>query len=114
MGAKQIGAIEKHNLTDFKVKIIEGSRDANMHISFAPICFTPIQRFPNLTGVVGPLPARPRAPAQAGSEIISRHRLNGYLAQRVPSLSLASNFTMCSNCEVLEGMFPCRTRYPLS
>ena len=44
----------------------------------------------------------------------SRHRLNGYFAQRVPSLSLASSFTMCLNCEVLQGMFPWRTRYPLS
>ena len=41
-----------------------------------------------------------------------RHRLNGYLAQRVPSLSLAGSFRMCLNCEVLEGMFSWRTRYP--
>ena len=44
----------------------------------------------------------------------NRHRLNGYLAQRVPSLFLASCFTMCFNCEVFKGMFPWRTRYPLS
>ena len=43
-----------------------------------------------------------------------RHRLNGYLAQRVPSLFLASSFRMCLNCAVLKGMFPWRTRYPLS
>ena len=38
-----------------------------------------------------------------------RHRLNGYLAQRIPSLVLASGFRMCLNCEVLKGMFPWRT-----
>ena len=43
-----------------------------------------------------------------------RHRLNGYLAQRVPSLLLASSFRTCSNGEVLKGMFPWRTGYPLS
>ena len=36
----------------------------------------------------------------------SRHRLNGYLAQRVPTLSLASSFRICLDCEVLKGMFP--------
>ena len=34
-----------------------------------------------------------------------RHRLIGYLAQRVPSLFLASSFRMCLKCEVLKGMF---------
>ena len=43
-----------------------------------------------------------------------RHRLDEYLAQRVPSLSLAGSFRMCLNCEVLKGMFHWRTRYPLS
>ena len=43
-----------------------------------------------------------------------RHRLNGYLAQRVPSLFLAGSFRMCLNCGVLKGMFPWRTRHPLS
>ena len=43
-----------------------------------------------------------------------RHRPNGYLAQRVPSLFLANSFRMCLNCEVLKGIFPWRTRYPLS
>ena len=43
-----------------------------------------------------------------------RHRPNGHLAQQVPGLFLASRFTMCLNCEVLKGMFPWRTRYPLS
>ena len=32
-----------------------------------------------------------------------RHRLNGYLAQRVPSLSPANSFGTCSTCEVLKG-----------
>ena len=50
--------------------------------------------------------AMPRLPA--------RHRLNAYLAQRVPSLVLASSFRMCLTCEVLQGMLPWRTRYPLS
>ena len=43
-----------------------------------------------------------------------RHRLDGYLAQWVPSLSLASGSRNCLNCEVLKGMFPWRTRHPLS
>ena len=43
-----------------------------------------------------------------------RHRQNGYLAQRVPSLFLASSFRMCLNCEFLKIIFPLRTRYPLS
>ena len=34
---------------------------------------------------------------------------NGY-----PDLLLASSFRMCLDCEVLRGMFPWRTRYPLS
>ena len=42
------------------------------------------------------------------------HWLNGYLAQRVPSLFLDSSFSMCLKCEALKGMFPLRTRYPLS
>ena len=44
----------------------------------------------------------------------SRRRLNGYLAQRVPSLFLASSFRKCLNLAVLKRMFPWRTRYPLS
>ena len=40
--------------------------------------------------------------------------LNRYLTQRVPSLSLASSFTMCLDSEGLKGMFPWRTRYPSS
>ena len=43
-----------------------------------------------------------------------RHWLSGYFAQGVPSLFLASSFRMCLTCEVLKGMFPWRTRYPLS
>ena len=43
-----------------------------------------------------------------------RHRRNGYLAQRVPSPFLASRFRICLSCEVLEGMFPWRTRCQLS
>ena len=46
--------------------------------------------------------------------LLSRHRLNGYLAQRVRSLYPASSFRKCLDCEVLKGMFPWRTRYPLS
>ena len=50
---------------------------------------------------------------------LGRHRLSGYLAQRVPSIFLASSFRMSLDCEVLNGMFPWRTmyllaRYPLS
>ena len=41
-----------------------------------------------------------------------RHRPNGYLAQWVPSIRLASSFTMCLMCDVLTGIFPWRTRYP--
>ena len=44
----------------------------------------------------------------------SRHRLNEYLAQGVPSLFLASSFRMCLTRGVLPGMFPWRTRYLLS
>ena len=55
----------------------------------------------------------PMAVLQLGPAL-TRHRLNEYFAQRVPSLSLASSFRNCSNCEVLKGMFPRRTRYPLS
>ena len=43
-----------------------------------------------------------------------RHRLNGHFAQWVPSLFLAISFMMFLKCEVLKGMFPRRTRYPLS
>ena len=35
------------------------------------------------------------------------------LSPTVPSLFLASSFKMYLNCEVLTGMFPWRTRYPL-
>ena len=41
---------------------------------------------------------------------IYRHRLNGYFAQRVPSLFLAISFTVGLNCEALKGMFPWTTR----
>ena len=37
----------------------------------------------------------------------ARHRLNGYLAQRAPSFSLAGSFRMCLNCEVLEDIKVC-------
>ena len=36
----------------------------------------------------------------------SRHRLNGYLAQRVPSICPTSSSRTCLNCAVLTGMFP--------
>ena len=42
------------------------------------------------------------------------HRLNGYLAKLSPSLSLAGSFRMWLDVEVLKGIFPWRTRYPLS
>ena len=42
-----------------------------------------------------------------------RHQLNGYLDQRVPSLSLASKSKKCLNHSPLKGMFPRRARYPL-
>ena len=44
--------------------------------------------------------------ADTWSETVSRHRLNGYLARRVPSLFLASGFRVRLKCEVLKGMFP--------
>ena len=48
-------------------------------------------------------------PAAAGA-VFFQHRPNGYFAQRVPSLFLASSLRMCLMCEVLGGMFPWRTR----
>ena len=45
---------------------------------------------------------------------IIRHQLNGFLAQWVPSLFLASSFRKCLNCAVLKCMFPWMSRYPLS
>ena len=51
-------------------------------------------------------------PSMAKAQSKERHRLNWYVAHRVPSLSLASSFTTCLNREVLEGMFPWRSRYP--
>ena len=47
-------------------------------------------------------------------QVEGRPRLKGYVAQRVPSFGLANSFTMCVICEVLKGLFPWRTRYPLS
>ena len=47
-------------------------------------------------------------------EVFRRRRLNGYLALRALSRFLASSFRMCLNCEVLKGMLPWRTKYPLS
>ena len=43
----------------------------------------------------------------------ARHRLNGYLAQRVSSLSLASSLRNHFSCAVLKCIFPWRARYPL-
>jgi len=58
---------------------------------------------------------RRRHPAEACVSVsFVRHRLNGYLAHWVPSLFLADSFRMCLECEVLKGMFPWRTGYPLS
>ena len=45
--------------------------------------------------------------------VITRHRLNGYLAQRLPSLFLASSSRNCLNYAVLRWMFSWRARYPL-
>ena len=45
---------------------------------------------------------------------LDRRRLNGYFAQQAPSLCLASSFRKGLNREGLQGMFPWRTRYPLS
>ena len=52
-----------------------------------------------------------RKAAETDGTAILRHRLNGYLAHRVPSIFLANSFAMCSNREVLKGTFPWRTRY---
>ena len=60
----------------------------------------------------GALVAEPETQKQHDVEI--RHRLNRYLAQRVPSIIIANSFTMCLTCEVLKVMFSWRTRYPLS
>ena len=38
----------------------------------------------------------------------------GVLGQRVPSLFIASSLEMYLDVEVLKGIFPWRTRYPLS
>ena len=54
------------------------------------------------------------APASLASPRQSRHRLNGSLAQRVPSLSLSSSSRIVLDHAVLKGMFPWRTRYPWS
>ena len=51
----------------------------------------------------GPLTGGPRAPDAANRD---RHRPNGYLARRTPSLSLASSLRTCLICEVLEGIRP--------
>ena len=53
------------------------------------------------------------APLPPPADVV-RHRLNGYLAQRVPSLFLASSSRNCLNGAVPKGMFPWMTRYPLS
>ena len=42
------------------------------------------------------------------------HRLNGYLAQRVPSIFLASSSRIYLNDAVLKCSLPWRARYPLS
>ena len=49
-----------------------------------------------------------------GCIIISRHWLNGYFAQWVPSPSLAGSSRRCLNHAVLKCTFPWRARYPLS
>ena len=54
-------------------------------------------------------PAHPKHPSAS-----DRRWRNGYLAQRVPSLYLASGSRICLNYAALGCMFPWRTRYPLS
>ena len=57
-----------------------------------------------------------QASGMLGSSGEVRHRLNGYVAQRVPCLFLASSFKLrnCLDSAVLKCMFAWRTRYPLS
>ena len=49
-------------------------------------------------------PPRPSVPPRTRRAPRIGHRLNGYFAQRVPSLFLASSFGMCLMCGVLEGV----------
>ena len=53
-------------------------------------------------------------PGNSLCALMSRHRLNRYLAQWVPSLFLAGSSRTCLNHAVLRCKFPWRTRYPLS
>ena len=48
------------------------------------------------------------------SRTSGRHRPNEHLAQQVPSISLAGSCRSCLDREVLKGMFPWRTKHPLS
>ena len=65
-------------------------------------------------------PRRQRRPrprfrrARSSSGYLFRHGLNGFLAQRVPTLFLTSSFRTYLNCAVLKGMFPWSARHPLS
>ena len=71
------------------------------------------------------------APGKIGATCLTRKGPNGVSTNGVTATSmflmslqipcfcwsgadLASSFTMCLTCEVLHGMFPWRTRYPLS
>ena len=54
---------------------------------------------------------RPRCVASA-KDLAPAKRVLSYLAQRVPSLSLASSFRLCLNRDALKGMLPWRTGYP--
>ena len=67
---------------------------------------------PILVGIL--LVGRLGVPTLHPQQLSCRHWLNGYFAQRVPSLSLASSFRTCLNCEALKGMSPWRTRHPSS
>ena len=51
--------------------------------------------------------------ALAKCTLVRRHWQNGYLAQQVPSLSLASSSGKCLNLAVPKCTFPWRARYPL-
>ena len=87
----------------------EGSRPVT-----TPLSPDHVWKLPTSPSHLAPALAPAFAPAPSISLDDGRHWLNGYLAQRVPSLFLAHSFRMCLHCEVLKGMFAWRARYPLS
>ena len=52
--------------------------------------------------------------ARGRLRVRARHWLNGYFAQRAPSLFPAGSFRSCLNYAVLKCMLPWRARHPLS